>query len=279
MRSPSYKELFEYAKEVIKDDINPPLAQEPQIAPERDIIIKPAFGGSSQLLPQEVVDTQPTAPPKVPAVAPSSQSIASPQVSVSLPEEISTQPVVPPDTPPWVVGKEVLVVLETLEGSSPEEMKRLRDSLARLPIVKMVKEDAFFDRLIRGEKKNGRYHVRLLNGIGDVDKVEPADTIKKLVDSLSCHFEYAYTVKHLACIHHPNPPFKVETWVTDKSRRDFELGEKVVFGVEAERDCYILLINLDSKGNCQIIFPNQYHQENFIKANTTVLIPDEIMSK
>jgi len=215
------------------------LEQEPQLVAERDIVAKPFLGGVSR----------PHAP-------------------------------VPPDpvAPPEILGKRVLVAVDNLDGCSGNEMRELRQGLAGLPIVDMVESDAFFDRLVRGEKKNGRYHVRLINGIGDVDKVEPVATMNELVEQLSAHLEYASMVKQLAGIHHPNPPFKVNVWVTDKDRRDFRLGENIVFGIKSERDCYVLLINLDSKGDFHIIYPNRYHHDNFVRANATVLIPDKKMS-
>jgi hypothetical protein len=214
------------------------LSQEPQMVARAHLIGEPAFGG--EMLARKLEIVQPVAPPEV-------------------------------------VGESVLVALEELEGSTPEEMRQLRESLAGLPIVELVEPDDFFDRLIRGEKKHGEYYVRLLNRIGDVEQVKPAATTNELVYRLKDHLEYACIVKQLARIHHPSPPFTITVWVTEQTRRDFRIGERIVFGVEAERDCYILLFNLDSQGNFHLIFPNKFHQDNFIKGNTTVLIPDEVM--
>lgn len=247
----SYERLFDHARKVVKDRLK--LAQEPQLIAERDILVEPAFK-----------DTQPGTSPE--------QGDSQP---VTRPEQTSAQPV----TPPEIVGETVLVALDTLSGTSHEEMRELRKGLARLPIVDIVETDAFFDRLVRGKKKKGRYHVRLINGIGDVEKVKPVASINELVEQLNALLEYACMVKQLARIHHPSPPFKVKAWVTDENRRDFRLGENIVFGVGSDRDCHIILINLDGKGNFHIIYPNQYHQDNFIRANTTVLIPDEAMSR
>jgi len=247
----SYERLFDHARKVVKDRLK--LAQEPQLVAERDIVVEPAFKDARAVTSPEQGDSEP----------------------VTRPEQTSTQPV----TPPEIVGETVLVALDTLSGTSHEEMRELRKGLARLPIVDIVETDAFFDCLVRGEKKKGRYHVRLINGIGDVDKVKPVASMNELVQQLNAHLEYACMVKQLARIHHPSPPFKVKAWVTDENRRDFKIGENIVFGVKSERDCHILLINLDGEGNFHIIFPNQYHQDNFIRVNTTVLIPDEAMSR
>jgi hypothetical protein len=214
------------------------LSQEPQIATQGSLISEPAFGG---------------------------------QRVVRAPETL--QPIASFEG----ISENVLVALEPLEGSRPEEMNRLREHLTRLPFVELVDAEEFFDRLIRGVKSQGAYHVRLLNRIGDVERIPPAATSEGVAQQLRKPLEYAYMVKHLAKIHHPNPPFRIRTWVTDQTRRDFKVGEQIVFGVEAERDCYLLLFNLDSQGNIHLLFPNKPHQENFLQGNTTLFIPDEAM--
>ena len=39
------------------------------------------------------------------------------------------------------------------------------------------------------------------------------------------------------------------------------------------------MLNLDSQGNAQVIFPNEYCTDNFIRANEQVDIPNELMRK
>ncbi|MDY6988915.1 MAG: TIR domain-containing protein [Thermodesulfobacteriota bacterium] len=98
------------------------------------------------------------------------------------------------------------------------------------------------------------------------------------------HLQYTNMKRELARIKPPKPSFGVEVWVTDhdltdRNRVDFKLGEKIQFGVTAERDCYILLINLDSEGNLQIIYPNKYHRypSKVVRENMPFFIPDERM--
>ena len=191
--------------------------------------------------------------------------------TVSIPE------VTPEPIPSHMGDERVLLAIDPIKGLSNSQMKKLKKAVKRLQIVKLVKSNAFFDRLLRGEKKRGKYYLRLLNRIGDVEILKPVSTIDEVIKELKKHLEYAYMVKQLARIRHPNPPFKVEIWVTDRNRRDFFFGEEITFGIRSERDAYILLINLDSEGNFHIIFPNKYHRDNFVPANTTVLIPDAKM--
>lgn len=237
LKKPTYKELFDYARKVVKDRLK--LFQEPQLSARKGIVDE--FFLSNILPALNKIENRPVAPPEV-------------------------------------IGEKVIVAVETIKGTSPEEMRILKEELSRLSLVKIVEKNAFFDRLIRGEKKDGKYYTRLLNRIGDVESIKTTSSMDELVKRLNQNLEYAYMVKQLAFIHHPNPAFKVKIWVTDDTRRDFRLGEKIVFGIQTERDSYIILINLDSKGNFHIIFPNKYHQKNFLKANTTVLIPDKAMS-
>jgi hypothetical protein len=173
---------------------------------------------------------------------------------------------------------QVLVVLESIEGAAPDEMQMLRSRLLKESTIRIVEQNTFFDRLIRGEKK-GAYQIWLINRIGDIEKVEPAKTIEGIADHIMKRLEYAYMVKQLAHIEHPNPPFKISLQVTDDRRRDFFLGETIVCRVQAERDCSILIINVDTEGTFHILFPNQYQQDNFLKANIPVFIPNEAMSK
>ncbi|HDD35666.1 MAG TPA: DUF4384 domain-containing protein [Candidatus Desulfofervidus auxilii] len=169
------------------------------------------------------------------------------------------------------VSRNVLVKIEPF--GTLEDMQELKRKLENIPYVELVEND-LVDRFIRGKKENGEYKVRLLNRIGDVTKIPPKKNIDELVRAMIPHLEYAYMVKQLAQISNPNPPFKVELWVTDKKRRDFRVGEKITFRFKSERDCYILLINIDQKGNFHIIFPNKYYKDNFVRANTVYEIPD-----
>jgi len=287
LRKPSYQELFRHAKKVVKDRLG--LSQEPQITTiDRSIMVKAAFSIESEGQLEVVTLPAETEEPSVVLSESEEQPVVWPEPEEQLvippeppEEELLTlaesegQPVAPPEpeeessapeeqpdilpepggqpvAPPEIVGQKVLLALQDLEGASQEEMESLKESLGQLPLVQLVKEDAFFDRLLRGEKKDDKYRIRLLNRIGDVEEVGPAATIKELVDNLSSHLEYAGMVKQLARIHHPSPPFKVRAWVTDETRRDFMVGEEIVFGFESDTDCYLLLINLDSEGNFHI---------------------------
>jgi hypothetical protein len=65
----------------------------------------------------------------------------------------------------------------------------------------------------------------------------------------------------------------------DKERRDFKVGEKAQFLVSSNKDCYLVMLDLNSQGDMTILFPNQYFRNNFIKAGRVIKIPDEKMGK
>jgi len=294
----SYEKLFDHAKDVVKDRLR--LTQEPQLMANRNVAMERAFRDIQKNKPalhSEPEDTTETGPRPDQTngySVTSAQPVTNEAVSSS--EQTGTHPGKPlleaeiphgsshdqdsrPVAPPEIVGTTVLVAMDQLRGCNTDEMQAFRQGISQLSIVDMVGKDEFFDRVVRGEKRNGMYHVRLINGIGDVETISPRSSIDQVVNNITDHFEYAFMVKQLGRIHHPASSFKVKAWVTDKNRRDFWVGENIVFGVRAERDCHIILINLDSQGNFHIIYPNSYHQDNFIAANTNVLIPDKAMRR
>ncbi len=238
LRLTSYQNIFHYARKMVIDTLN--LPQNPQIKAPEDMLEKLAFLLHKPTTTLASAGNQPTAPPAV-------------------------------------VGEKLLVSMEKVSGSTDEEMKELKEYLNKMDIVQMVEPHDFFDRLIRGEKNEKGFSLRLLNRLGDVERIAPGKNIEPLIDPLRERLEYAYMVKQLSRIHHPNPPFRVNVEVADENKRDFLLGEKVVYRIKAEKDCYILLINVDSQGAFHIIFPNKYHKENFIKADTLYSIPDKSM--
>ncbi|MFX0132689.1 MAG: DUF4384 domain-containing protein, partial [Candidatus Hodarchaeota archaeon] len=268
LHNASYNDLFAYARSVVKDRLI--LPQEPQLIGSKDIIITVAF----DLKPADA--SLPSLSQPLPLI-----EIAGQQYSHALTEQLPVQKAIapsqqqPPVKPPEIVSDLVMVAIEPLQGASGTEIEKIKDKLRDISIAQVVEENAFFDKLIRGTKDAEGYHVRLVNPIGDIEKISSADTIDELINNLNRPLEYAYVVKMLASLHHPQPTFKVSVKVTDETRRDFNIGEEIIFQVESERDCYILLINLASDGLVNIIFPNRYQKENHIKANIPLFIPDK----
>ena len=64
--------------------------------------------------------------------------------------------------------------------------------------------------------------------------------------------------------------FKIKVW-TKKS--DYRIGDTITFKVESEKDCYLTLLHIDSSGNANVIFPNKYRRNNFLKTGKVYIIP------
>ncbi len=258
----TYRQAYQQVKNMIheKDRKGMMLSQNPQIEPEEGKILEnTVFKPFTFRILTESKPLKPVQPLKP----------RPPQEQIPEPQPISPEP------PPEIRGEKLIVKIEPFQGGD-RITSNLKNWLRSLPHVELTEEE-FFDRLIRGEKRDGQYYVRILNRIGDVMRISPTSSLPELKESIGKQLDYAYLVKKLACITNSNPKFKVKVWVTDEKRQDFKIGEKIFFNFYSERDCYLILLNLDSKGNFHIVFPNRYHRENFIRGGKTKTIPDEVM--
>jgi hypothetical protein len=56
-------------------------------------------------------------------------------------------------------------------------------------------------------------------------------------------------------------------------RTGYHVGDKVVVFFQANKDCYLTLLNIGSSGNLTILYPNTLHSDNRISANRVYEIP------
>jgi len=77
----------------------------------------------------------------------------------------------------------------------------------------------------------------------------------------------------LAGLEDPRPPFRVEVWVTEKGKKSFLIGEKLVFSVRSERKGYLYLLAVDSQKTVTLLFPNHLDRDNYIMAGTVATVP------
>jgi len=183
-----------------------------------------------------------------------------------------------PEPPSEVKDEKVLVRIDNIKGVPPYVLKKIEQALAKVDYIILTKKD-FFDRIIRGDVAKDVFHMRLVNRIGDAVRIAPTRDVDQLIRGIERQIENDYVVKQLARIHNPNPSFNVKVWVTDENRNDFRVGEKVVFNFRSDEDCYLLMINTDSKGNISLIFPNRLYRDSFIRGGEGKNIPDERMGK
>lgn len=81
------------------------------------------------------------------------------------------------------------------------------------------------------------------------------------------------TESKLTNLSDPQPPFKVETWVTSKGKKTFRLGEKIAFYVKSEKSGYLYLIDINADNDAMMLFPNYWDRDNFIQANKRITVP------
>lgn len=58
----------------------------------------------------------------------------------------------------------------------------------------------------------------------------------------------------------------------------FKVGDLVTFTLRSEQPCFLTLLDSDDKGQSVILFPNAFHPDGKIEANTTTEIPGPIVS-
>ena len=63
---------------------------------------------------------------------------------------------------------------------------------------------------------------------------------------------------------------QVKVWA-DKTA--YRIGESIQIGVRVNRDAYVTLVDLGTSGQVTVLYPNRFHQNNFVRAGQDVLIP------
>jgi len=71
--------------------------------------------------------------------------------------------------------------------------------------------------------------------------------------------------------------FKIKVWL-EGGRRAWRESEKLVFHFRSERDCYLNLLHFDSAGSVQLLFPNQWHPDGFVRGGRNYTIPSREMN-
>ncbi|PIR00340.1 MAG: hypothetical protein COV66_07610 [Nitrospinae bacterium CG11_big_fil_rev_8_21_14_0_20_45_15] len=88
--------------------------------------------------------------------------------------------------------------------------------------------------------------------------------------SLESGDSYQEKLEKIVAMKPDRSPFNVSVW-TDK--KEYQINEKIVFYVKAEESGYLTLFDVSSNGNITVIFPNKYHQDNFVRKGVTYQVP------
>jgi TolB-like protein len=106
-------------------------------------------------------------------------------------------------------------------------------------------------------------------------ELNPEDLV--LIDTMADEFKsaqkkksYQEQLEKLVAAKPYKSSFDAKVW-TDK--KEYEINEKIVFYVKADKNGYLTLLDVGPNGNITVIFPNKYHRENFIRAGVTYQVP------
>jgi hypothetical protein len=67
----------------------------------------------------------------------------------------------------------------------------------------------------------------------------------------------------------------VNVWIERGNGAVYENGENLVINFFSKYGCFVKVYHIDVNGQAQLIFPNQYYNNNFITADTVYSIPDK----
>ena len=258
----TYRDLFQQTRSIMKDKYR--AAQDPQIKPQSGAILDQIAFQIQERNIVEDVDVQ-------------TQSQVVETASISNKPEIKPSLSLPYQSIMNTSSENVLVSVGSINGLKPHQIIAIKNSIDAIPYVKTVQGDSF-DLLVRGNYKDGKYNLRLVNPVGDVSHITSSSDLNSVIEEMAPKFEYKYHVKKLSTLKNSNNDFNVSLDVM-QDKRDFKIGEKVAYNVSCSEDCYLLLLNLDSTGNVNVIFPNKYHSNNLIRGGGAVQIPSESMKR
>lgn len=81
-------------------------------------------------------------------------------------------------------------------------------------------------------------------------------------------------IEGLQDIDNPNAAFTIQLSV-DRENRTYKAGEPVVFSFKANKDSRLTLFNVATSGKVHILFPNEHHKDNLVKAGQTYQVPPQ----
>jgi hypothetical protein len=67
----------------------------------------------------------------------------------------------------------------------------------------------------------------------------------------------------------PSPPFSLKLWLAKEGTATYQAGERIEILFQASQDSFVRIYSYDSEGRVKILFPNQYSQQDFVRAGET----------
>ena len=67
---------------------------------------------------------------------------------------------------------------------------------------------------------------------------------------------------------------QIDLWVNKGEGAEYYLGEDVAIYFQTDRDAYVVVYDIDPAGNLSLLFPGNYNQDCYVRANEVYRIPD-----
>jgi len=141
-----------------------------------------------------------------------------------------------------------------------EYSKRGQDLFLTLDLVSMSDQHTL-----------GRFQGTLAGKMLPTLPLEPVNLTQTLQTSQALDNQIANPAK--AALDASTKPLKVSISSSRGNGASFSDGESITVVVSATKDAYFKLYHIDVKGQVQLIFPNRFQKDNFVKAGTLVQFP------
>ena len=143
--------------------------------------------------------------------------------------------------------------------------------------VVITSEEQRADFVLQLSSEFGGITGRLISTEGRIVSEVSEKSVEKLADKLRRTFEREVLIKLLRFFRNPNPPFDLRVWVDRNDNPTYKIGETMSMSFKAEKDCYLILLNVDSEGYVTMMFPNKYRRDNKVIGGRTYTVPSSAM--
>jgi hypothetical protein len=105
-----------------------------------------------------------------------------------------------------------------------------------------------------------------------IPKVELPDSVSVLPENYN---DALYVIEELSRIQESDPvDFQVKLWTVRGDGATYRDGEELVIHLFSNRDCYVKIYQIDVDKQMQLIFPNRFYPDNFVRKGRVYKIPD-----
>lgn len=161
-----------------------------------------------------------------------------------------------------------------VDAAQGVSVKEFVEAVGAIDYVGLVKQERSPDRIIKVTAAGGRMGAQIVTPDGLPGRTfQGADGID-LASEVRPELENAYTIKLLAQLENPNPSFRVRLSIDRETNPVYYFNrDKISFRVQADRDCYITVLDVGTSGKITVLFPNKLHPDNAVKGNQVYHLP------